>query len=438
MLDRLAVCAVLAPFAVSQAGTLDPTFSGGTVVTAMNPWGVARAVATHADGRVVVVGEDRRNDPSGAQPQWAVRQYLADGSPDATFGTNGAVNLFGLGGWAAAEHVAIDASGRILVCGSDETPGFLTVRLTSDGSLDPTFGDGGVVRTEIQLDSAAVAVAVQPDGKIVVAGVSIGRGKRSSIAYAVVRYEDDGSLDTTSFGPPAGRGKKRGSLRTTGIVVDDVDPRAHDEVVRGAIALQPDGKILVAGSSGSLIENAWIVARYRTDGSLDTSFADGGHLIGDFGLEWERLWGIAVQPDGGIVTAGRMFDAVFDFDGAVARYLADGTPDSTFGQGGLARTFLPGEDQCLTGPVILPQGQIVIGLNLFVVTDLEATTFRFTAGGWPDPSYGVNGLGQPAPLPGRLDNTRAITLDPSSRVVAAGITTTTGADPSILLFRHLQ
>src|SRR5262249_32253745 len=160
----------------------------------------------------------------------------------------------------------------------------------------------------------AHAVAVQPDGKIVVAGSATVSGTGGD--FALARYNADGSLDTTF----SGDGKV-----TTDFAL------GLDQVF--GVAIQPDGKIVTAGSAyiGTSTDRDFALARYNADGSLDTTFSGDGKMTTDFGQREDEAHGVAIQPDGKIVTAGSAhMDTNTSYDFAFARYDLDGSPDSSF------------------------------------------------------------------------------------------------------------
>src|SRR5262245_19029267 len=196
------------------------------------------------------------------------------------------------------------------------------------GDLDPTFGIGGMVTTDLgRSTDLANAVAAQTDGKLVVVGQTYKNNDFSTEDFAVARYNTDGTLDTT-FG-------SRGRVRT------DFPGLA---AVPSAVVIQPDGKIVVAGGAFPLFTflGNFEVVRYNPNGSLDTSFGNGGIVTTNF-PQGSYAFDVALQPDGKIIAAGTVFvdfnpgessDTVF----AMARYYPDGTPDTTFGNGGQVST----------------------------------------------------------------------------------------------------
>lgn len=173
------------------------------------------------------------------------------------------------------------------------------------GDLDPTFGSGGKVTTEFSGSfEGAHDVTIQPDGKIVAAGFFI----NPTIGFAIVRYKSDGSLD-----PNFGSGGK-----VTTSFFGNAD-------VANAIALQDDGKILAAGfASRPTTMQDFALARYNSDGSLDSTFGSGGQVLTDFFRNSDTIQALALQTDGKVVAAGIAFKADFDSNFAIARYDGDG------------------------------------------------------------------------------------------------------------------
>jgi uncharacterized delta-60 repeat protein len=183
------------------------------------------------------------------------------------------------------------------------------VAAAAPGELDPTFGAGGLVVTDLGGADSPGAVALQPDGKIVVAGTRVlGPVAESRFGVALVRYRSDGTLDA-AFG--AG-----------GLVVTELGEGTI--AFAAAVALQPDGKILVAGGAGLISGefHGFMVARYHSDGALDPTFGRGGLVVTGFGQGHAAAAGLALQADGRIVVAGTVSNQV-----GLARYTASGALD---------------------------------------------------------------------------------------------------------------
>ena len=234
----------------------------------------------------------------------------ADGALDTTFGTGGKVTTT-IGGGDQGKAIAIQSNGKILVVGDDSND-FKVVRYNTDGSLDTSFDSDGKVTTDINggFDDGQ-SVAIQSDGKIVVAGMGrVGLNEN----FAVVRYNTDGSLDTT--------------FDTDGKATTDIGTNTTDKA--NAVAIQSDGKIIAAGTSN----NDFAVARYTSTGALDTSLDTDGKATTDIGTSTsDAANAVAIQSDGKIIAAGTSND-----DFAVARYTTTGALDTSLDTDGKVTT----------------------------------------------------------------------------------------------------
>jgi uncharacterized delta-60 repeat protein len=299
-------------------GSLDSSFSGdGKQETRIDGNGVFRGsgVAIQADGKIVVAGTFDSIEPSVSHNDFAVARYNTNGTLDTSFSGDGKLTTeIGLGD-DNGRAVAIQADGKIVVGGdsaSDDTGGdFALARYNSNGTLDNSFSGDGKQTTDFGTGSTegegVSSVAIHED-KIVVAG----SGTR--VEFALARYNSDGALDDSFSGD--GR-------QTT------------DFPERGAsaagVAFQADGKIVVAGSAAGLGTGAvFALARYITDGTLDGSFSGDGRQTADFSDSQDGGNAVAIQPDGKIVVAGHMQFTHF----ALARFNGDGTPDTSFSDDG--------------------------------------------------------------------------------------------------------
>ena len=226
--------------------------------------------------------------------------------------------------------LAIQGDGKLVVAGYSYDSGldqyvFALVRYNTDGTPDATFGTGGIVTTAIgAIDDEAFALAIQADGKLVVAGYT---DTGIQYKFALVRYNTDGSLDTTFDGD--------GIVTTPMGAVDD-------EVF--ALAIQGDGKLVAAGfsSQGSPSPYEFALARYTTSGSLDPTFGTGGKVLTAVGTSDDEINAVAIQGDGKPVAAGFSFSSKLgQYEFAVARYTTDGDPDLTFNTTGIVTTAIP-------------------------------------------------------------------------------------------------
>jgi uncharacterized delta-60 repeat protein len=287
-------------------------------MTAIGSRAVAFAVALQRDGKIVVAGASE----SGPRVEIAVARYRANGSLDPTFGLDGVVKTPLGDAYAGAYAAAIQPDGKIVVAGSTEFY-FALARYNPNGSLDPTFGMGGTVTTAVGGPrDRATAVALQPDGKLVVAGRA---GDYEAAVFAVARYKPDGSLDM-GFG--------QGGIVTASL-------EGYDE--GQALAVQADGKLLVAGESGDPIgRRPWNFAllRYGPDGQPDPGFGTRSPGVTTTPIGSSSIGrAIAVLPAGRIVVVGEALKGgklVF----ALAEYDRRGSLDLKFGHGGTLTTSL--------------------------------------------------------------------------------------------------
>lgn len=302
-------------------GSLDNTFhSDGIVTTSIGTSSSqANGIAIQTDGKIVAAGKG--NGPYS----FALTRYNTNGSLDLTFGTNGIVTTSIDGNGALA--IAIQADGKILAAGYSQSIITLNVmlftlmRYNTNGSLDPTFGTDGIVTTSIgEYGSRANGIAIQTDGKIVLAGESQTSGNFSPSVFALTRYNTNGSIDNT-FGAAG--------IVTTSIGINSA---AND------IVIQADGKILAAGSSDSLGSNTFSLSRYNTNGSLDTTFDTDGIVSTSSGILGEQL-AVTLQANGKIVAAGcSSLDLTNNCNIGVTRFNTNGSLDYTFGTAGIVIT----------------------------------------------------------------------------------------------------
>jgi uncharacterized delta-60 repeat protein len=339
----VALLVALGAPATAAAGDLDPTFGvGGKVtVSGLNIY----AMALQPDGKIVVAGV--------SLDVFGLARLNPDGSVDASFGTGGMVTTDFGAVFEAAYAVTLLPDGRIVAAGTAGEGGrardLALARYNPDGSLDASFDSDGRVTTSFGVEiQEAYDVLVQPDGRIVAAGFAAG-GFAPGGGLALARYNSDGSLDPT-FG-------------VGGTVTTDLGgfESAYDAV------LQPDGNIVAVGptGSGSTPTTDLALLRYNPDGSLDPGFGSGGRVTTDFAGGVDIPSAVALQPDGRIVAAG-LTEAATGDDFALARYEDNGSLDVSFGSGGRVTTDLGGFESA-DAAVLQPDGKIVVGGVHFVL-----------------------------------------------------------------------
>lgn len=398
-------------------GDLDPSFSGDgwlrtlEVRSASNnflPRG-AEDVAVQADGRIVVVGELQDGT---SHWYFGVFRYRRDGSVDSSFGGSGWVAL-DLGSSEFAHAVALQADGKIVVAGEADCPRatcFAVARFLADGTLDRGFGESGIVRTMFpQCGCRAYDVAVQPDGRIVAVGWRFRYGDaQDDDLFAVARYLPNGALDR--------------SFSRDGRASIDL---GYGDDVAHAVAIQRNGRILVAGHGTRnryRTGDDFAFVRFRRDGTLDSSFGRGGLATVHFGgRRHDAAYGLSVQPDGRIVAAGSSSAGEATGRIALLRLRPNGRLDGTFGVGG-RRLTTPGSHGGYARAVILEPRGVVVGGRVFADARHDASDWvlaRYGRTGQLDPSFGRGGLvfgdfGTGA------DAIAGLALDRDGRIVAAG------------------
>jgi uncharacterized delta-60 repeat protein len=354
-------------------GTKDPTFGVDGEVTsrqidAVGGSGSSRyysssapaGLAVAADGSIVITTENA-----------SVTRLLPDGAPDPGFGQGGRAHLGSLeseGVYALRPYtVSLDAEGRALLAGRAELgsdpetriSALLTARLQPDGALDPSFGGDGFAITPVEGEGWLYDLALLPGGKALAVG---GSGSRYGLGRRVTaaRYEPDGELDP-GFGAA-------GIARTPALIP------AADEAV--ALLVDRHGRTFAAGAAGGKAA----LLSLRPGGGLDTGFGKGGRVTPIDGDDFfpERVGALARYPDGRLLVG-----AGSKSSGAVLRYRADGSLDSSFGRDGVAGASCLEMIQSLA---VLPDGRILVAGRDYGPSKVAFT--RLLPGGAPDPGFG--------------------------------------------------
>ncbi len=371
-----------------SAGALDTTFGGTGIVS--NSLSKSNDSAwtslLQPNGDIVTVGLT----VSGAHktPSFALVAHTPSGSLDTTFGSGGktitASNGLGVR-VAAAQYTSTDTTGnanKIVAMGNTST-GITLARYNANGTLDPSFGSNGLVTTAI--NGNAFSVAIQPaDGKIVVGGFL------TSNAFLLLRYNTNGTLDTT-FG-------SNGQVTTS--------MPAGDDWIE-SVVVQTDGKIVAGGraaydpnpNGGTLPE--FTLARYNSDGSLDSTFGSGGivhTLWSGTGGGAGAIHGLALQSNGQIVAAGVAWPSnPGGHAWGLARYNTDGSLDATFGTGGLVSLDTPVSydfhNNEAHSVALQPNGELVVlGTAYDASINHTFAVVTLTASGSLDTAFGGNGF----------------------------------------------
>jgi uncharacterized delta-60 repeat protein len=423
----VAISVIHVPAAYSQAGALDPSFGADGRVSSDVFGGFddrISDIAIQSDGKIIAAGS---RGGYASRYNFALVRYLSNGAVDSNFGSAGRVLLDFDGDDDFAGAIAIQQDGKIVVAGSARLGGrpsdFAIARYNLDGSLDPTFAGNGKAATDFGAEESISDIAIQTDGKIVAVGTRrVGGGPSEADCdndVAVARYDADGTLDTTF--------SYNGKL-FTGVGCDD-----HAT----AVAIQSDGKIVVVGfrveeDSGrcfNCLDSDLIALRYRADGSLDPGFDHDGKWSSGLG-GWEGFSDVKIQTDGRIVAAGHQRPYGY-LDGRtdkffVQRFNPSGSLDEAFGLKGRKWLDIPGARRDgATGLALQPDGKIVlVGSAESDATGYNFAVARLTQRGLNDTSFSGNGVLMTDF--GGSDAAYAVALQRDGRIIVGGVTSGLG------------
>jgi uncharacterized delta-60 repeat protein len=330
---------------------------------------------------------------------YALSAHAAAGDLDPSFSLDGEATTDFSSPVDEGNGVAIQPNGKIVVAGlkGGTEWDFALARYNRDGTLDTSFdSDGKVITNFGAYVDQAFDVAIQPDGKIVAAGWS-------DNDFALARYNPDGSLDTTF--------DSDGKVTTDfGSTVD----MALD------VAIQPNGDIVAAGWNN----HDFALARYNPDGSLDASFDSDGKVTTDFGSATDQAAGMDILPDGDIVAAGYSNQGGTGYDFAVARYNPDGSLDSGFDSDGKVTTDFGSASDQAGGMDIQPNGDIVAGgYSNQGATGYDFALARYNPDGSLDSTFDSDGkvttdFGSASDQAGGAGS--GLVIQPNRKIVAAG------------------
>jgi uncharacterized delta-60 repeat protein len=378
---------------------LDPTFGTGGKAALPGFGGGESDMAVQADGRIVMVG--------GRFTDFVMARFNADGSLDTSFGVDGKVTTDIAGGFAQerARAVAIQADGKIVVAGEAAPVGDSVValaRYNTDGSLDASFGAGGKVTS---VSGRAFAVAIQDDGKIVIAGdAPVTRGQSDFADLLLARFNADGTLDA-GFGI--------GGARV-------LDVGAGTNLARNLLLLA-DGHIVVAGDPfGSNANDRTAVVRFDSRGSLDNTFGTGGAVV----IDGRLGRGLALQPDGKLLLVGAS-TVLATSEFAMMRLNPDGTTDTAFGANGLVTTPVSnstsGTGDIAQAVAVHASGRIYVA-GVSGSPNQNFALARYTANGQLDSTF-ASGGSVTVDFNGLTDSAESLALLADGRILLGGVAT---------------
>ncbi len=369
----------------------------------------------------------------------AGRGFTQAGFLDPDFGDNGEVHTDFQGEEDIAFAILVQSDGKIVVAGSALIDkgicpadfDYALARYLPDGSLDPAFGAGGLVTADYGIGpegcpagDVALAAALQPDGKILLTGVSY---LEFGSECLLLRYEPDGSLPSSGIYPV---------------------PFGNTDNIGSSLAVQPDGKIVLAATTWIDGNSDFALARLLPNGQPDPAFGAAGLVTTDFDNSADIANAVCLQTDGKVIVAGTSGPDI-----AVARYNSDGSLDNTFGLGGKITTDVWGYNDRGNAVTVQPDGRILVAGDagrqeqcLGGTCYYEFVLARYNPGGSLDPSFGPDSPSSPQPgivttsIWEASDNGRAVALQPDGKVIVGGykgITGLGGPDGDFALARYL-
>jgi uncharacterized delta-60 repeat protein len=401
-------------------GDLDLSFgSGGIVVTPIvdppDPFYFVSSgtMRVQPDGKIVVCGQVIFSDGETSFPvSFFLARYHLMGALDTSFGTNGKIIAsYNSNGFTGID-LTLQPDGKIVLAVATSN-GFTVYRYNANGTLDASFGTGGLVVTPVgNLFGIASSVAIQADGKIVAAGYS--SSLPDNYDFSVVRYNPDGSLDT-SFGG-------------TGKVITSFGGNSFAETV----FIQPDGKIVAVGDAAATgyDTRAFVLARYNADSSLDSGFGEGGKVIHAVSPGINIVHDAVLQPDGKIIASGQRSIVFGTFESAIVRYNANGSIDTNFATNGIFTT----EDnfRISNGVALQSNGKLVAFGN----SGGGFAVLRLNPNGTPDTGFGTNGRVITLTGTGSITTDGAVQSD--GKILAFGTNVPPNANSrGIAIVRHL-
>jgi uncharacterized delta-60 repeat protein len=350
---------------LTSTGGFDTTFDTDGKLFFTFPYGAGDYVYTseiQSDGKILVGGTSFFN----FKDFYSVARYNANGSIDTTFGTNGLV-LIDNSNYGSVNDIAIDANGKIIVAGGNTYA--VVLRLNSNGTLDTTFGTNGFANFTTSFSSAN-DIKVLSNGKILIAGnEAYTIGTTFSGNFMLVRLNSNGTLDTT-FG-------------TNGI--SNLGSTVADQESLFKIEVQPDGKIVAAGTINNGSDLDIVIYRYNSNGTFDTTFnGNGSTTFASSG--YDRPYGLAIQNDGKILVSGDLNDTV-----KMARFTSSGSIDTSFDSDGIVDVST--NDITYSSSLKLTSDQKIILTGSLAQSNIDSdfSTLKFNSNGTLDTTFANSG-----------------------------------------------
>lgn len=382
-------------------GSLDTGFgNGGKVITSADPTDDGlNTIALQSDGKIVAAGYYN----SASSDQFLVARYLPTGALDTTFDNDGLIKI-PLGAGDRAYKALVQPDGKVVVAGVARMPTnneeFAVMRFNSDGSFDNSFSTDGKVTVGVgTIEDAGQDAYLQPDGKLIVSGYT--SGKR----FCLVRFLPDGSLDPT-FG-------------ISGFAVAGIDffvtASSH------AMGILPSGKFVLGGEASSGVAGIdFALASFDQNGNLDQAFGPLGRVTSNVLNQLDSAKSVTVRPDGKIVTVGSSLNPNTGFkDFSLTRHLPDGGRDTTLGTSGTRSFSINAQNDEANNAVVQPDGKIVLVGYAGTLPQSDLAVMRITVNGALDSSFGTSGK-VVLPIGFSTDIGYDIAIQPDGKLVMAG------------------
>lgn len=390
---------------ITSSGVLDSTFDedGIANIELKNSDDDIHKIVIQPDGKIVAGLQIW----TGIRNKFVIKRYNADGSSDNTFGNNGTVTTILSNGSYFQNDLTIQSDGKIVVIGgksSSSSQGFIAVRYNADGSLDTSFGNSGIASTN---NSWGSVITLQNDGKILIGGNS--ENANFDQDFCIIRLNSDGSLDK-SFG---NNGRVDTSIGNSFDYVRD-------------IKLQSDGKIVAVGEvyfsfDLDVFPLDFGIVRYNPDGSLDSTFDTDGITTVDINNSEDGATLTEIQNDGKILVGG--YSDTSPIDGyrnfGLVKLNTDGSLDTSFDGDGKVSTQT-GDDSEINALKLLADGKIIVaGYSLSSIDNYDLLSIRYNSNGSLDSTYGTGGKSI-IDINGNDDAITTIAFQTDGKMLAAG------------------